>query len=178
MQDFTAFETTLADRFGGVLLNGKHDPDGQACLLEAAHVSIGEAWSDAPDLWPDLRNLNDAPWSSDALRTTHLMSVLRAYWYWSLWPNEKQVAVMQRVAILTVQFLIAELPALPDDIRTRCRTVSTISEAAWAAWAAWAAARAAEAAGAAGAAAYEKITNKLLELLKQSSQKNQKVITR
>lgn len=153
MIPFEQFPATLRARFGGQLRHGSHQPDGEACLLEAAHAAVGDAWSDDPDRWPDLRPLNDAPWSSDALRTQHLVPVLAAFWHWEEWPETRRNAVMEQIALLTVQHLIANLPSISASIRMQCRAATTRAEAEAAAWAAWAAAGAAGAAGAAKAAA-------------------------
>ena len=132
MQNFEVVEQLLASRFGGTIYRGSHDPNGHACLLEVAHAAVGDAWSDAPDKWPDLRTLNDA-FTDDVARTQQLIPVLRAYWDWSAWGAARQRAVMGRVAILTVQRLVAELPGLPADFAQPCRDVTTLRAASWAA---------------------------------------------
>ena len=150
MQNFEVVEQLLASRFGGTIYRGSHDPNGHACLLEVAHAAVGDAWSDAPDKWPDLRTLNDA-FTDDVARTQQLIPVLRAYWDWSAWGAARQRAVMGRVAILTVQRLVAELPGLPADFAQPCRDATTLKAASLAAMAA--ARAASEAARAASEAA-------------------------
>ena len=137
---------------------GAHNPDGQACALEYLSVARGIDWTDAPEKVRcfDLRLINDIS-VSDALRTEHLMPVLMAYDGSLDWPMERQQRVVERIIILTVQRLVADLPGLPDTIREQCRKATTLTEAAeaaraaagaaWAAsWAAWAASWAAWAA--------------------------------
>ena len=149
MIDFDKVDAILRSRFGGYIRKGSHSEDGKGCLIEIANAAIGAAWSDDPTLWPDFRSINDA-FSSDEARTRHLWPVLRAYWHWSEWSTERQRQIIERVVILTVQRIIADLPGLPAEVAQRCREATT-REAAWAAaWAAgpagaaWAAAWAAE----------------------------------
>ena len=129
MRPFSDVETTLTTRFHGLIHQGSHNDRSQACLLECAHAAIGAAWSDCPDLWPDLRPLNDAAWSSDARRTAHLIPVLRAYWEWSIVPVARQHQIMARLILLTVQRIIAELPGLPEVTRAACRQARTLDAA-------------------------------------------------
>ena len=143
----------------GILLSGAHPPGDQFCALEFSSQVRQKPWSDAPGDLPDVRALNDAPWSSAETRTAALLPVMAALWDWRDWSNARQKAWAQKVAVLTVQCIIAELPGLPDAIRIQCREAVTLSEvetaaevAARAAEAAAGAARAAGAAGAAGAA--------------------------
>ena len=154
MQNFEVVEQLLASRFGGTIYRGSHDPNGHACLLEVAHAAVGDAWSDAPDKWPDLRTLNDA-FTDDVARTQQLIPVLRAYWDWSAWGAARQRAVMGRVAILTVQRLVAELPGLPADFAQPCRDATTLKAARAAASLAARAASAASLAARAASAASE-----------------------
>ena len=152
MIEFEQVEQLLQSRFGGLIRNGSHTEDGSGCLIEIANAAIGAAWSDNPTLWPDLRPINDA-FTSDSERTRVLWPVLRAYWHWSEWGAARQRQIIERVIILTVQRIIAELPGLPPDVAQRCREATTLSAAGAAAGAAWAAEAAAEAAWAAEAAA-------------------------
>ena len=163
MIEFEQVEQLLQSRFGGRIRKGSHTEDGAGCLIEIANAAIGAAWSDDPTLWPDFRSINDA-FSSDEARTRHLWPVLRAYWHWSEWSTERQRQIIERVIILTVQRIIADLPGLPAEVAQRCREATTraaalaaAGAAAGAAWAAeraaWAAERAAELAAARPAAA-------------------------
>jgi hypothetical protein len=134
----------------GVLKQGAHQPGSRAfCALEFDAVVRGRAHSDAPLTLPDLRPLNDALWSSDVVRTHHLLPVMAAYWEWAEWSEEKRQRVMGRVVVLTVQRVIAGLPYLSPEIVMRCQQATTLETAGAAAYAA---ARAAHAA--ADAAAY------------------------
>ena len=127
----------------GVLTAGAHRPDASAfCALEFSAAVRGKPPSDAPGDLPDLRPLNDAPWSSDLLRTAHLLPVMAAYWDWGTWSPATQTAVVARVAVLTVNRLIAALPGLSDAVSAQCRSARTLAAAADAARAAVAAAEA------------------------------------
>ena len=140
MIEFEQVEQLLQSRFGGLIRNGSHTEDGSGCLIEIANAAIGAAWSDDPTLWPDFRSINDA-FSSDEARTRHLWPVLRAYWHWSEWSTERQRQIIERVIILTVQRIIAELPGLPAEVAQRCREATTLAAALAAARAAEGAAR-------------------------------------
>jgi hypothetical protein len=139
----------------GALYRGAHKPGAREfCALEFDHAVRGQAHSDSPDNLPDMRCLNDARWSSDAVRTTHLLRVMAALWDWRAWPLAQRQAWTDRVTVETVRQIIATLPGLPDAERQRCRAATTPLAAAAAARAAAAAAMAAaEAAEAAWAAA-------------------------
>ena len=155
MIEFEQVEQLLQSRFGGLIRRGFHPDDREGCLIEIANAAIGAAWSDHPTMWPDFRPINDA-YDSDEARTRHLWPVLRKYWHWSEWGEARQRQIIERVVILTVQRIIAELPGLPAEVAQRCREATTrvavlaaAGAAAGAAWAAervaaWAAERAAE----------------------------------
>jgi len=120
MIDFDKVDAILRSRFGGYIRKGSHSEDGKGCLIEIANAAIGAAWSDHPTLWPDFRPINDA-YDSDEARTRHLWPVLRKYWHWSEWGEARQRQIIERVVILTVQRIIAELPGLPAEVAQRCR---------------------------------------------------------
>jgi len=88
----------VRDRFGGVLSHGAHQPDGAACINEAVNAARGRPWSDDPGEWPDLRDLNDAPWSSATARTEHLLPVGVALWDWPDWSPERRAGFARRTA--------------------------------------------------------------------------------
>jgi hypothetical protein len=127
----------------GVLRRGAHQPGREFCALEFDSIIRGRKWSDAPITLPDLRPLNDGPWSSDASRTAHLLPVMVALWDWATWTPERKRGWVTRVVILTVQRIISELPTLPDNVREQCRNATTLESATKAAEAAHAAAHAA-----------------------------------
>jgi hypothetical protein len=130
----------------GALYGGAHKPGAREfCALEFDHAVRGQPHSDSPDNLPDIRPLNDAEWSSDAVRTTHLLRVMAALWDWQAWPLATRQAWTERVTVETVRQIIATLPGLPDAERQRCRAATTPLAAA-------AAARAAEAEAARAAA--------------------------
>ena len=131
---------------------GAHQPDGHACALEYLSVARGIPWTDQPETvrcW-DIRPINDIP-VSDALRTTHLLPLLRAYDGSMDWPIARQISVVEKIIIATVNHIIAELQYLPEDLRAPCRVAATVAQAGAAARAATDAADAA-ARGAADAA--------------------------
>jgi hypothetical protein len=103
---------------------------------------------------PDLRPLNDAKWSSDALRTQHCLPVALALWLWSDWSDARQQAFAERLAIATVREILADMLDACGLDSTACRAVTTLSEAESAARAARAAAAAAAADADAARAAY------------------------
>jgi hypothetical protein len=138
-------ERVIADEFGGKITSGQHKPGPAACILEAAHFAMGDKWSDSADHWPDIRPLNDGPWSSDEQRTKHLLPVMVAFWDWDDWPTARQRAVITQINLDTVRQIVANLPDLPHTVRDQCRNATlqtmknaaeTVAEAAWAAWAA------------------------------------------
>jgi hypothetical protein len=148
------YTTTLEERFHGKLLIGSHTPDGEACALEVASIARGLTWTDNPETvgLPDLRPLNDAPWSSDAERTKNLVPVVLAYWDWGEWSDAKRREIMTRVAEQTIRQVlpIALRAAGLEAEAKRCGAEGSESAAARAAdaaeSAAWSVARAAESA--------------------------------
>jgi hypothetical protein len=149
----------LDTRDKGVLSHGKHKEDeGAYCALEAVSLARSlkclpsDEWTftDSPEEvgMPDLRAINDGPWTSNEARTKALLPLLAALSDWSEWGKERQKRWADRVTIRTVNLLIAELPYLPATIAKNCCTATTPARAAEAARAAGAAA------GAAGAAAW------------------------
>ena len=128
-----------------LLSAGAHMPDHQGCALEYLSVARGLEWTDDPAsvrCW-DLRPLNDIP-VSDRLRTELLMPVLRAYDGSMDWPLDRQQAVAERLVVLTVQRIVAELPSLSSEMRRQCTEAATLKLAEAAAVAAAAAVATAE----------------------------------
>ena len=133
---------------------GAHQPDGHACALEYLSVARGIPWTDQPETvrcW-DIRPVNDILVSDD-LRTTHLLPLLRAYDGSMDWPIARQISVVEKIIIATVNHVIAELQYLPDDLRAPCRVAATVAQAGAAAGAAAVAIPAARAADAPASAA-------------------------
>ncbi len=98
---------TVESRFGGVITKGSHTPDGAACLHEALNIARGEEWSDSPGDIPDFRSLNDAPWSTDALRTKHMLAVgVAVLWPWPEWSPERRTAFARYTAEHTIRVVL------------------------------------------------------------------------
>jgi len=161
--DLVSLKALLDSRFGGVLKAGSHEQDGEACALELLSVARGVEWTDSPVSVRsfDLRRLNDIA-VSDEVRTECLLPVIAAYDGSLDWPERRQRAVVDRLVVLLVQRIVAELPRLDDRVREQCRGVKTraqtrdaaaYADADAAAAAAYAAAAAADAAAAAAYAA-------------------------
>lgn len=51
----TTITDIVRDRFGGVLHAGRHEPDGHACIFEAASIELGIDWTDDPRLLPSMQ---------------------------------------------------------------------------------------------------------------------------
>jgi hypothetical protein len=157
---------TVESRFGGVLTKGSHAPDGHACLLEAVSIARGLDWTDDPSIvrMPDLRGLNDAPWSSDEVRTMHLLPVGVALYDWAEWPEERRQEFAKRVAEQTIRVIVPMAlrqaakanPKFAADLEAAaklCADEGTESAAAWSASASAAAAAARSAAASAARSA-------------------------
>jgi hypothetical protein len=145
-------EAVLASR-GGVVVRGKHaDPTGPCCILEAVTLACERPMSDVVAELPDLRPLNDGPWSSDAARTAAMVPLAVAFADWGEDAARRQ-RFTDALVVRLVQVTIAQLPQLPKAIKAQCEAVTTKGEATAAAAAATKAATAATAAWAAAAAA-------------------------
>jgi hypothetical protein len=155
------FVTTLQGHFGGGLGSGSHEPNGVGCALEVASVARGIEWTDDPDLvgLPDLRPLNDGPWSSDKARAEAIAPVIVALWDWADWPDDRRQAWAGVVAERTILEILPPMlrAAGLDAEAERCEREGSAAAAHAAAYAAYAAnaarAAAAYAANAARAAA-------------------------
>lgn len=112
------FDKVLKSRFGGVLKHGSHNPDGEACALEAASVARGNGWDDAPGAagLPDIRPLNDGPWSSDEGRTRAMVPLVKALWTWPRW-GETRRREWRRRAVLRFNREILRHTQLEADAR-------------------------------------------------------------
>ena len=160
-------QRTLDTLDAGVLKTGAHtDEDGAFCVLEVVNKTRrpNDACTDARFGLPDIRPLNDAPWSSDVARTGPMLAVAAALSDFPQWSAQRQQRFAEHLTIAIVRQIIADLPGLPDVMRQRCREVSTVHEAGAAARAAaWAAAgAAARAAWAAAEAAAPNTVDSLL----------------
>ena len=123
---------------GGVLLSGKHEPNGQACALELVSQYRGLNWSDVPGAvgMPDVRAINDARWSSDAARTEAMLPLLESLLWWKDDDGARRLRFVRLLAVRTVNVLVAELPGLSKDIHARCLAAKDCASAANAAYAA------------------------------------------
>jgi hypothetical protein len=144
-------QAVIDSRFGGKLLAGSHEEDGKACILKCLSVVRGIPCTDEPSQVRsfDIRGINDIPVSIE-VRTPWMVRLAVAYDGSLDWPKERKWAVVKRIAILTVNRLIAGLPGISTEIAKQCRDARTIDAAADAADAA--AGRAADAAVYAAAA--------------------------
>jgi hypothetical protein len=148
------FRQTINDRFGGVIRSGSHQPNGQACALEAYSVAIGKPWTDHPFTlgMPDVRRLNDARWSNDKARTDGLLPVVVALSRWSEWTKAQRSEWASRVVLRTVLEIISESKWIPEKHRKALRAVTTLDKERAACKAAATATDATDAATAAAAA--------------------------
>jgi hypothetical protein len=143
----------LQELDNGVLYHGGHKAGThEFCALEFARAVRRLSHSDQPTHLPDLRPLNDGPWSSDEARTEALLPVMAALWDWQAWSPARQRGWAKQVVIETVRQVIGE--QLPAKLHANCCAVTAM--AAVAAWAYVAAA--AEAARAAAEAAEDTVT--------------------
>ncbi len=127
--DLQQLQAELATRDDGILRHGKHPEGREFCGIEFARDVRGLPWGDTPDVLPDLRPLNDGPWSSDRARTAAVLPVIATLWNWSAWDPARRHRWATAVAIETVRQIIAELPSLPDPIRTQCQGADTLESA-------------------------------------------------
>jgi len=142
----------LDNQFGGLLRDSSNaEGSGRANAMELLSVFRSVPWTSSSDT---VRCLDVGPLTkiqvSPATRTQYLLPVLAAYDGSLDWPIQRKQRVAERLAILTVQRIVAELPGLPESQRRRCREARTLTEAAEAA-----AAASAEAQAAVGAEARE-----------------------
>jgi hypothetical protein len=117
---------------GGVLLEGSHgDCSEGLCILEAVNLAKSGKATDSPIEagMPDLRPLNDAPWSSDAERTKHCLPVALALWDWANWSAERKQAFAERLALATVRETLADMLDSRGLDSTACRAATTLGEA-------------------------------------------------
>ena len=138
----------LDKQFGGVLRDLPHSAgSGQASAMELLSVYRGVPWTaSAEDVHCfDLSPLNKISVSPET-RTRHLLPVLAAYDGSLDWPIQRKQRLAERLALLTVQRIVAALPGLPESTRKLCREARTLADAAAAA-----ASASAEAQSAAGA---------------------------
>src|SRR3990167_876939 len=107
----------------GVLSHGAHKAkDGAYCALEcislARHNGRDNFTDDPIQLgMPDIRPLNDGPWSSDSARTKTLLPLLAALSDWALWSKKRQQVWSEYVCIGTVKHLLSVMPCLTESAR-------------------------------------------------------------
>ncbi len=128
----------LDKQFGGVLRESPNpEGSGRANGMELLSVFRGLPWTSSSD---DVRCLDLGPLNkiqvSPESRTKYLLPVLAAYDGSLDWPIQRKQRVAERLAVLTVQRLVSELPGLPNSCRKQCREARTLAEAAAAATAA------------------------------------------
>lgn len=122
--------------YGGKLCQGAGDGETTACLLTAVNHMRGSTGDDPQEAGIfDVRALNDA-FASDELRTKWMLKIYNAYKGCPNWPKSRKRAVVTKIAILTVNRLIAALPGLSSEIRQQCANATTLDDGAGAARAA------------------------------------------
>jgi hypothetical protein len=142
----------LNERFGGLLMGGKHNKeDGACCAVELCRTARGLPFGDTP-VFLDYRALNDAPWSSNAVRTEHMLPMMEALFDFGDWSKARQTKWARTVALRTIREVLPialEAAGVDAAIVKACREAPNLRAAEEAA----ARAAAAAAAGAARAAA-------------------------
>lgn len=123
-------KSVLKHRFGGVLKAGKHLKGSRCCALELASVLHGIEWTDDPEVVRsfDYRALNDILVPDD-VRAEWMTKLLVAYDGSLDWSKSRQQKVADRIMILTVNRLIANLPEMPEGVAAKCRAAKTTSDA-------------------------------------------------
>jgi len=125
----------LDKQFGGVLRESANaEGNGRANGMELLSVARGLPWTASPDQVRcfDLSPLNKIQVSPET-RAKYLLPVLTAYDGSLDWPIQRKQRVAERLALLTVQRVVSELPGLPQSCREICREARTLAEAAAAA---------------------------------------------
>ena len=126
----------------GVLSTGGHKAeDGLYCALECISLARNRGkdnFTDNPTVlnMPDVRNLNDGPWSSDVARTQTMLPLLAALSDWSLWSPKRQQQWAKKVSIETVRQVVSRLPHISSCVSLLCKQANTLEGAAGAARAA------------------------------------------
>lgn len=94
----------VVERYGG-LTAGAHNDQSECCILEAVSVCDGVDWTDDPVVLdrPDVRPLNDAPWSSDEARTAGMLRLAPLIAAWPTWSEERRQAYVDRVVCRTIR---------------------------------------------------------------------------
>jgi hypothetical protein len=140
MTTATDFPTFVNERFGGKLKRGAHQPNGQACFMEALNVYQGKEWSDSAAGTLDLRGLNDAPWSSDEARTEAMVPLGAIVLAWPGWSEDRRQAwakavaegVIRRILPPTLRAVAERIPSKAPELvaaALRCETEGTESAA-------------------------------------------------
>ena len=128
-------QCVLDSQFGGMLRESVNtEGSGRVNAMELLSVARGLPWTDSPDLVRcfDLTPLNKIQVSPET-RTKYLLPVLAVYDGSLDWPIQRKQRVAERLAVLTVQRLVAELPSLPESCRKLCREARSLADAAAAA---------------------------------------------
>jgi len=133
MKTLEALRVILDERFNGVIYSGTHRPDGKCCLLEFASQAKGIPWTDSPAEtgYPDLRPLNDAPWSSDEVRTQAMLPLLVSLAWWADADEARRKRFTNAVALRTIREVlpIALRAAGLELSAVRCESAKDLAEA-------------------------------------------------
>lgn len=132
------FPAFVAERYPNGFTAGRHrSEDGEASVLEAYNQWRGRERTNAPTVagLPDIRPLNYID-VFPALRTEWMLRLIEAYDGWSEWTDARKLAVADRIAVLTVNRIIAALPGLPPALAQKCRDARTLDAARHATYAA------------------------------------------
>ena len=114
----------ISENPGITISSKRHEPGCGQCILELCSQALGKDWTDDPyDLeLPDIRALNDAAWSSDAMRTEHMLRVGVAVWPWREASRGQQQLFIDRLAELTIRRVLPPVlrEARLNDVADRC----------------------------------------------------------
>lgn len=120
----------LQSRFHGTIKAGKHKENSDCCILEYASVCRGIPWTDDPEQLRcfDIRQINDACWPNDELRTEWMIKLYDAIEGSLDWPIEVQKKFILQITIETMRQLISNLPGLPHEVVKMCKAVQTLKD--------------------------------------------------
>ena len=111
---------SIREKLSGIYGEAEKQAVAVDAMEQDSHESLG------PSVW---KPLEDAAWSSDAVRENEMLPLRIAYSDLSTWHRKQLKFAVEAIAIFSVREILASIERLPKEVRDQCRSVNTTKQA-------------------------------------------------
>ncbi len=128
IKDYRSWSEWMVLKYGESIrekLNSMYsEAERQAAAVDAMEQDVRKSLG--PSVW---KPLEDAGWSSDAVKEHAILPLRIAYYDLDEWYPKRLKKAVETVSILTVRRILAEMKPLPEEFRAECRNVTSQRQA-------------------------------------------------